>query len=422
MECGAIRSKSGSCGCLHGPAMTATTGARRGRSGTSRLRLYTRAALFAVVAAFAISVLGSTGADTVSGRLGGDFPAFYAAGSIAADGDWADLYDPDRQLAEQARLFPESDDSFLYFAYPPHAAAVYRPLAAMDYRVAYVLHSVLMAGAAIAAVSLIRPMVPLVRSHFELAASLALLFNPVLRAVTGGQNTALTMLGVAGVWRLLHDDEDVGAGLVIALLLYKPQVAVPLAGVLVLGRRWRAVGATGAGGLVIWGFGAMLMGTGWVSTWWTEVRAFAELDADVNGHNAISWLGVAEHLAGAGTTTAYALAAPLVVATVGAVSFVWLSGRFDLATRFAVTAAGILLMSPHAMFYDGGLLVITAAVALDRIGARAVPVVAAVWAGSWLQMGAGALDFAPLFVLMLGGLGVLAAQWKSSSSEAPAGA
>ena len=384
--------------------------------------LYSRAALFAVVAAFAISVLGSTGADTVSGRLGGDFPAFYAAGSIAGDGDWAQLYDPDRQLAEQARLFPESDDSFLYFAYPPHAAAVYRPFAAMDYRVAYVLHSVLMAGAAIAAVSLIRPMVPVVRKHFELVASAVLLFNPILRAVTGGQNTALTLLGVTATWRLLHDEEDVAAGLVVALLLYKPQVAVPLAGVLVLARRWRAVGAIGAGGLVVWGVGAVLMGTGWVSTWWTEVRAFAELDADVNGHNAISWLGVSEHLLGAGSGVAYIVAAPLVVATVAMVCFVWLSSRFDLAVRFAITTAGILLMSPHAMFYDAVLLVVTAVVALDRLGARAIPVVAAVWAGSWLQMGAESLDFAPLFVLIVCGVGVLAAQWKSAPPEVPAAA
>lgn len=395
--------------------MTATAGARRGAQRPGRMLLYSRAALFAVVAAFAISVLGSTGADTVSGRLGGDFPAFYAAGSIVGDGDWTNLYDPDRQLAEQARLFPESDDSFLYFAYPPHAAAIYRPFAALDYRVAYALHSMLMAAAAVAALALIRPMVPLVRKRFELTVTAALLFNPVLRAVTGGQNTALTLLGVAAAWRLLHDDEDIAAGLVVALLLYKPQVAVPLAGVLLLARRWRAVAATAVGALVVWGLGASLAGTTWLTTWWTEVRSFAELDADVNGHNAISWLGVSEHLLGAGSTAAYALAGPFVLATIAAVSFVWMSGHVDLATRFAVTAAGILLMSPHAMFYDAGLLVITAVVALDRLGARAVPVVGAVWVLSWLQMGSETLRFAPMFVLMVGGLAVLASRWKSSA-------
>lgn len=395
--------------------MTAASGARQGASRPDRMLLYSRAALFAVVAAFAISVLGSTGADTVSGRLGGDFPAFYAAGSIVGDGDWADLYDPDRQLAEQSRLFPESDDSFLYFAYPPHAAAVYRPLAALDYRLAYALHSLAMAGAAVAALALIRPMVPLVRKRFELAVTATLLFNPVLRAVTGGQNTALTLLGVAAAWRLLHDDEDIAAGLVVALLLYKPQVAVPLAGVLLLARRWRAVASTAVGALGVWALGAALAGTSWLTTWWTEVRSFAELDADVNGHNAISWLGVSEHLVGAGSTAAYATAAPFVLATIAAVSFVWMSGRVDLATRFAVTAAGILLMSPHAMFYDAGLLVITAVVALDRLGARAVPVVGAVWALSWLQMGSETLRLAPMFVLMVGGLAVLASRWKSSA-------
>ena len=400
--------------------MTAASGARRGAPRPARLLLYSRAALFAVVAAFAISVLGATGADTVSGRLGGDFPAFYAAGSIVGDGDWADLYDPDRQLAEQARLFPESDDSFLYFAYPPHAAAVYRPLAALDYRLAYALHSMAMAAAAVAALALIRPMVPLVRRRFELTVTATLLFNPVLRAVTGGQNTALTLLGVAAAWRLLHDEEDVAAGFVVALLLYKPQVAVPLAGVLLLARRWRAVAAVAVGAVMVWGLGTMLAGTGWLTTWWAEVRSFAELDAGVNGHNAISWLGVSEHLLGAGSTAAYAVAAPFVLASVAAVSFVWISDRFDLGTRFAVTAAGILLMSPHAMFYDAGLLAITAVVALDRLGARAVPVVGAVWALSWLQMGSQTLRLAPMFVLMIAGLAVLAARWNSDARVASA--
>ena len=400
----------------------AAAGPRRRGAAQARLRLYGRAALFAVVAAFAISVLSASGGDAVSGRLGGDFPAFYAAGSIAADGDWANLYDPDRQLAEQARLFPESDESFLYFAYPPHAAAAYRPLAALDYRLAYTIHSVLMAAAAVGALALMRPMVPLLRRHFELAAIGALLFNPVLRAVTGGQNTALLLLGVAAVWRLVHDDEDVAAGLVVALLLYKPQVAVPLAGVLVLDRRWRAVASAAVGGMGVWALGAAVMGTGWLATWWSEVRAFAEVDAEVNGHNAISWLGVAEHLLGAGSTAAYAVAAPLVVATIAAVALAWLSPRCDLATRFAVTAAGVLLMSPHAMFYDAGLLVITAVVALDRLGSRVTAALAAVWAGSWLQMGAAGLGFAPLFVLMVGGLAIVATRWKSGAPEAVAAA
>lgn len=399
--------------------VTTATGAGRRTLRSGRMLRYSRAALFAVVAAFAISVLGSSGADTVSGRLGGDFPAFYAAGSIVGDGDWADLYDPDRQLAEQARLFPGSDDSFLYFAYPPHAAAAYRPLAALDYRLAYALHSVLMAGAAVAALALIRPMVPLVRRRFELTATAVLLFNPVLRAVTGGQNTALTLLGVAAVWRLLHDDEDLAAGLVVALLLYKPQVAVPLAGVLLLARRWRAVGGAAVGAVAVWGLGALLAGPAWLANWWTEVRAFAELDADVNGHNAISWLGVTEHLVGAGSTAAYALAGPFVLATVVAVSVVWLGDRVDLATRFAVTAAGVLLMSPHAMFYDAGLLVITGVVALDRLGARAAPVVGTVWVLSWSQLASGALGLAPMFVLMVAGLVALALRWKPSAAEVP---
>ena len=131
---------------------------------------------------------------------------------------------------------------------------------------------------------------------------------------------------------------------------------------------------------------------------------------------------MAEHVLGAGSATAYLVAAPLILGTVAATAWVWLSPRFDLAVRIAVTTAGILLMSPHAMFYDAGLLAITAIVAVDRLGPRAAPVVAVVWAGSWLQMGAETFRFAPLFVLVVAGLGILAMQAKSAPTAASAAA
>ena len=65
-----------------------------------RLKWYPRLLLFAFGAAFIIAALSGRGASTLTGRLGGDYPAFYSAGRIIAEGNWKDLYN----LSKQARL------------------------------------------------------------------------------------------------------------------------------------------------------------------------------------------------------------------------------------------------------------------------------------------------------------------------------
>ena len=63
-----------------------------------------------------------------------------------------------------------------------------------------------MAGALVGALALLRKPVPIIGQYWlpSIAASLA--FYPVFRAVGGGQNTAITVLLIAAVWRFLDDD------------------------------------------------------------------------------------------------------------------------------------------------------------------------------------------------------------------------
>ncbi|MGI9624186.1 MAG: glycosyltransferase family 87 protein, partial [Acidimicrobiales bacterium] len=278
----------------------------------------------------------------------------------------------------------------------------------------YTLHSLLMAGAVIAALALIRPMVGYVRKNFELVATGALLFYPLLRSVTGGQNTALSLLALAAIWRLLHDDQQLAAGLVIALLMFKPQFAIPLIGLMFLTRRWRAATSAVFGSAVLWLAAAGLMGVNWLTVWWNEVADFASIDAEVNGHNAISWLGVGEHLFGPGSTAAAAFAGPAVLASIGAVVWVWTKPNLGLDVRIAATALALILISPHAMFYDAGLLVLAAVVLLDRLGSDAYMPIAICWFGAWLHLGASWIDFSILFVVMVLTSAIAAKQlWRS---------
>jgi len=319
------------------------------------------AVLGAILASFVVVVLTVDGDRSLAGRVGGDFPAFYGAGSIVADGDADDLYDLGRQREAQAGLHPDEQE-VQYFAYPPPVAAGYSLLARIPYVPAYVLHTGAMALALVAAFLVVRPMLPALRPPGSVLAAVVVTFLPTFMAVTLGQNSALVVLLLAVSWRAARDENDVLAGLALGALLFKPQYAVPVIGLHLLRLRWRIVATSAAAGAVWWIAGLAMLGAGWVGAWSAQVGEFNAVDAEVNGANAISWLGIAEHWLGVGSSPAILVGGVLALATAGLLARTWWRRpATDLAVPIAVAAAGVLLISPHAMFYDATLLLLAVA-------------------------------------------------------------
>ncbi len=361
-----------------------------------------RALLLAFGLAFLISlasaVMSPTGSSAVGGRLGGDFPAFYGAGRIVAAGDAAHLYDTERQALAQRDLFgDEPDGGYLYFAYPPAFAALYAPLAELPYEVAYALHTVVMVGALVGALWAIRPMVRLVREHFTIVLAGALTFYPAFRAVTAGQNTALMLLALALSWRFVDRERDLAAGVVLGLAIAKPQLAIALVGLHLLARRWRVVAGAALGAGAVWAVGALLAGVGWLGPWWEQATRFERIDAAVNGQNAISWLGVGKAVAGVDSLPAAILGWSLAALSVAAIVWTWRHApRRALGPAMAVAAAGVLVIAPHAMFYDAGLLVLTGLVLADRLGRPGRLVLVGAWAVAFAHPLAPTLGVTPV--------------------------
>jgi hypothetical protein len=75
-------------------------------------------------------------------------------------------------------------------------------------------------------VHLVRPMNSKIDQYFLAAFTLLLFYYPVLRSVLGGQNTPITLLLVAAAWRAAADGHELRAGLLLALLLFKPQLLI----------------------------------------------------------------------------------------------------------------------------------------------------------------------------------------------------
>lgn len=351
----------------------------------ARLKRISVAVLLTLTATVTYVVATGEGVGAPGGRLGGDLPAFITAGRLAADGSWDSLYDEETQQAAQADLF-EEEDQLLPFVYPPFVAPVFRPLAAMPYRLAYLVHAVLMALALLSALVLIRPVFGWMRQlSLVVLFTASLTFYPLLRAVLGGQLSPVTLLLFAAVLRLEFEDRPVAAGAAAGLLLFKPSYGVPLALLLVAGRRLRMVGGWAATAGALYAIGAALMGPGWPAEWWAWVNGFAPRNFAANATHFVSVPGFVGSLFGEGAGTA----ALVPVAGVGglAAAIVWYAAPDRPDLRVATAAAAVIALAPQAQFYDAGVLLLPVALLASGEVSRRWPSLALAWLAGLLHLG-----------------------------------
>jgi hypothetical protein len=371
-----------------------------GRAGF-RLRWYPRIILGTMVVVLVLVTVAGDGSDTATGRLGGDFPSFFGAGSIVAEGDAADLYDADAQIAAQADLLEEPGD-YLYFAYPPFFSYPYAALSRLGYRPAFLLHTLLMGLALWGAVRLARPLVPRLlpsADHELVAVAISLLFYPILRSLLGGQNTTLTLLLLVAVWRLAADGRDGAAGLVLALMLYKPQFGLVYAALFLVARRWRIVAWWAGGAMALYLAAAIGFGAGWVGEWLDQVQGFGERNLEVNGDLMVSAIGFFQNLFGTGIA-AFVVAGAVVIGVLALLLPPWWR-RGVAPEAVGLAAAGLVLLAPSALYYDAGVAVLSLAIGLTFGYRHAVGFAVGAFIGSWSQLLASTLGFSPLFLLVV---------------------
>jgi hypothetical protein len=380
--------------------------------GTARSTRVARALLVALGIAFLISVAGSDGSGAAVGRLGGDYPAFHAAGEMVLAGEGDHLYDPRRQADAQAGLYGDEDDGgYLPFAYPPAVALAYAPLAALPYPVAYVVQVAAMFVALVVALRLLGPRLAPAAVPMVVVVAGALTFLPMFRSVTAGQSTALALLLVVVAWREIEGDRDWLAGIALGLLAYKPQYAAVFLFVALVARRWRVLVGAAVGAGAVWVVSALVAGPAWVGEWWSHARRFAEIDTEVDRANAVSWEGMV-HLVNGRGTAADLLAGVLVVATLGALAWVTRRAdqRGDLAMAMAVAAPAALLVAPHALFYDAGLLLLSVGVIATRLGPVGRRLVVGLWVVALGHFAADLIGMTPVaLVVLAAGAAALAA-------------
>jgi hypothetical protein len=302
--------------------------------------------------------------------LGGDFISNYAGGLLYRT-DLAHLYDPaiQQEIMEEI-VFPSQPPGFAPYISTPSVALAYSPLTFLPVGAAFLLWTLLMLICLSMAVYLInRFMVPawLVERGLN-ARQLAVILAGCFAFVDGtqaGQSHALSLLLVVGIVITTQKERWFLAGLLAALLTYKPQYVIGFLIIWLVWRRWQA--------LLAFGFSTLV--------WQLAVMLPNGITPFLNYLDFTGWLLYLPFTKGgfpiSVMATPYALAASLlpintapllqiVFIALGIVLALWLGlialrayRRSPLLHNAALAAAVLfpLLTMPHALLYDLLLLV-----------------------------------------------------------------
>ncbi len=311
------------------------------------------------------------GGDVV---VGGDFIVFYAAGRIAAAGEGAKLYDPARQAAEQREILGR-DRGLAIFPYPAFVATPYALLSRLPLPQAFIVATMLMFIATAGAILLLRRVSPSVRAHPLLAFLAVTNSQPFSIALLGGQTVAFTLLCLVGIYAGLRRERPVMAGIWLGLLSYKPQMAGLLLLLLMCRRQWRVLAVAGLVIAALAVLGMAVAGVDWPLKFWalTTGDYYRDNAQSVDGLLSISLPGIIANLAGKRSLWSTGATALLCVGVVAALLRLWrgaepTADRFPL--QFAAAVAATLLVSPHALFYEAGLIVLPLILLIDCWSAR----------------------------------------------------
>jgi len=212
--------------------------------------------------------------------FGGDFIAFYSAGTLVNQDRTADLYDLDALRVFQYNLKTENDlpDSTAKLApwwNPPFVALAFAPLATLRYGTALGVWEAINAACLVVALALIvhNYLGGLCLRNWKtwgLFVLFVTLSSPAYQTFSHGQNTGVTLLLTTLAVVCWTRGLALPAGLVAGLLFYKPQHAAIFSAVMVLALGWRALlGVTMTGLTLVLANLAALPGT--LGAWLTSL-------------------------------------------------------------------------------------------------------------------------------------------------------
>jgi len=309
-------------------------------------RIRSVASIALVLSLLSIAYLAATAHGTLDawGRpLGTDFSNVWTAGQMAVDGRAPQAWDWAAHHQVQQAAHGDPNVPFYGWHYPPPFLLLAALLASLPYLAALLVWQ---AASLAAAVRVCRAILP------GRSALLATLGAPVvLVCLTHGHNGFLTA-ALLGGGLLLLDRKPFLAGLLFGCLIYKPQFALIVPLLLLVGVHLRAIaGAAAAAALLV---GATLAIWGWPV--WQAFLDSLPLTRDIvieqgeTGWHKIQSAFAMVRMWHGPVPLAYAVQGAATLAAIGAV--LWLARAARPNLRNAAVCAAAMLSTPYVLDYD----------------------------------------------------------------------
>jgi alpha-1,2-mannosyltransferase len=329
-----------------------------------RMRLVGIGLLIAFAAALAYLAGTANGLNDAIGRpLGTDFSNVYAAGTLVLDGQPRAPFDPALQYAREQAIFGAATP-FYGWHYPPFFLFVAAALALMPYKLALLVWQ----GATLALyLAALRSIV--LRSQADPPAGsppaatartpadplwlvLALAFPAVFINLGHGHNGFLTA-ALIGAALVNLDRRPWLAGLLLGLMVYKPQFGILFPLVLAATGRWRSFAAAAATVAALALITTLVFG---VSVWdaflaSTHFTRTIVLEAGETGWQKIQSVFSVVRMWGGPVALAYAVQSAVTVMLAAALVWLW-RAQVDFPLKAAALIIAALLATPYSLDYD----------------------------------------------------------------------
>ncbi|HTS37256.1 MAG TPA: glycosyltransferase 87 family protein [Candidatus Solibacter sp.] len=179
--------------------------------------------------------------DRAGHLKGTDFLHFYILGSIALTHEGMDLYDMKAQAALAAERVPEATGIQYLPLYPPQVSILFAPLAHLPYGFALTVWWLLTSAIYGICCYSVWTACPHLRSRGGTVAIISFACPAFFHLIAWGQTSALALACFTLMFFLLRDKRDFLAGLVMGCLIFKPQLGVAAAVVLIAIGAWRTL-------------------------------------------------------------------------------------------------------------------------------------------------------------------------------------
>jgi Glycosyltransferase family 87 len=334
-----------------------------------RIRLVATALLIASAAGFLFLVVTAHGVIDRQGRpLGTDFSNVYAAGTYVFAGNPQAPFDPPQQFAREQALFGQSTQ-FYGWHYPPFFLFVAAALAFMPYGLALAAWQAVTLGLYVLTIGAILKAFSPERgeaiSRDPLWLVVALAFPAVLINIGHGQNGFLTAALLGGALVVL-DRRPIVAGLLLGLLVYKPQYGLLIPLVLAVSGRWKCFASAAITVALLTLATTLTFGAG---VWHaflasTEFTRTVVLEQGNTGWYKIQSVFSWARMWGAPIPLAYALQGAVILGIGAALVWLW-RGAAPYPLKAAALCLATILATPYSFDYD--MMVLAPAIAFIAV-------------------------------------------------------